>query len=226
MNVKERNDPMTTRGDEHVTRAKDILRGKAAELSQLLELAQRLKEESELGYARQILARALEVSPPDRALRYKLAMQYALCTYKDSDLPHARFDQALKILQEVDDLRTTEDVEILGLGGAIYKRRWEMDGQRSYLEQALALYLRAYKRHSFFCPRLATTHAASARMTGNLTDGGMGRLRLNERHELVPALSQVLLAPVIALEPRNQPNNKPAGRVNQVQENFCVTLRR
>ena len=126
--------------------ARDILRGKVVTISVLADLASRLKKENQFGYARQLLARARSVPadiPPD--LRLYLGQQQALCTYKDTHLPaDKRYEDALKILGEVEDLRSTRDQETLGLAGAIYKARSEAFGQQPDLERSADYYLRGY----------------------------------------------------------------------------------
>lgn len=129
--------------------AHDILRGQSVEPRELLELAKELKREKEFGLARRLLARArLEPSlNDDAALRLKVYQESALCTYKDPDLQaDARLDRALDILrQSCEDINKTENQETLGLIGAIYKRKWELDNQTQQLERALNYYLRGYQ---------------------------------------------------------------------------------
>ena len=70
--------------------------------------------------------------------------QLALCTYKDEDLPaRQRLADALLLLDAV-ELRdkNTVDAETLALGGAVYKRKWETEGQFDHLYQALTFYER------------------------------------------------------------------------------------
>lgn len=130
-----------------VLEATEILRGKSESPAEIFDLARRLKEVKQFGYARRILARARR-SPAlsaDPALRRKVYQQSALCTYKDPDLPvDSRLDRALEILRELDDLAQTRDQETLGLAGAIYKRKWEVDSQKPQLERSLFYYLRGY----------------------------------------------------------------------------------
>lgn len=116
-----------------------------------------LKRKSAYGYARQVLdsaARLLEAepmrnAPPEvlsEALRW-LAQQRALCTYKDPSLPSdTRLRDALTILQQHCglNLTTCDDPETLGLGGAVYKRLWDVTRAREHLELALACYRRGY----------------------------------------------------------------------------------
>lgn len=126
-------------------RAGAILHGREeATPQELLALAERLKDARRFGTARKLLARA-RASQPAEALRTRLRQQHALCTYKDVDLPtDARLATALEILQDGEDLRTTRDQETLGLAGAIFKRRWEVDTQKENLERALYYYQRGW----------------------------------------------------------------------------------
>ncbi|HWS88603.1 MAG TPA: tetratricopeptide repeat-containing protein [Pyrinomonadaceae bacterium] len=125
----------------------EVLRGAYKPPADLLKLAKRLKAVKQFGLARRLLARARRdpAINADSALRLTVYQQSALCTYKDSDLPaDGRLDRALEILREADDLAQTRNQETLGLAGAIYKRKWELDNQRAQLERSLFYYLRGY----------------------------------------------------------------------------------
>jgi predicted acylesterase/phospholipase RssA len=77
----------------------------------------------------------------------RLAQKLAVCTYKDNDLaPGVRLKRALAVLEEI-GLRDPEvrDSETLRLGGAVFKRRWQCDGQLEHLIEALNLYRSAYE---------------------------------------------------------------------------------
>jgi predicted acylesterase/phospholipase RssA/MinD-like ATPase involved in chromosome partitioning or flagellar assembly len=137
------------RVSDNVMRAQEILRGRQAEPRVMLELAKALKGEMRFSYARRLLGRAKnhESIARDKKLRETILQQLALCTYKDEDLPaDDRLDRALFILQEFADFATTTDQETLGLIGAIYKRKWEVDNQRQNLERSLSYYLRGYAK--------------------------------------------------------------------------------
>jgi predicted acylesterase/phospholipase RssA len=133
---------------DDLSEAKDYLRGRRGNATVLAALAKRLKAAEQFRYARRLFGRARSAAdagddPPDRVW---LAQQEALCTYKDPDLPnHARLERALAILGSVEDLATTQNQETLSLAGAIYKRKFEVDGQSAHLERSLAYYLRAYQ---------------------------------------------------------------------------------
>ena len=113
-----------------------------------MALSEDLKKEKRFGLARKLLNRALQDGEieKDKNLKLKIGQQHALCTYKDPDLPISdRLDRALKILNKADDLLETKNQETLGLAGAIYKRIWEVDGQKQNLERSLSYYERGYK---------------------------------------------------------------------------------
>jgi hypothetical protein len=158
-----------------------ILRGGQETPQRMLELATKLKAELRFGYARRLLLRASQHkdTPLDKKLREKIYQQLALCTYKDQDLPaDDRLDRALDILREIADFATTTVQETLGLIGAVYKRRWEIDNQRENLEQSLIYYLRGYEQGprndqgytginaAYILDRLASLEEAQARKAG------------------------------------------------------------
>ncbi|HEX8707469.1 MAG TPA: tetratricopeptide repeat-containing protein [Pyrinomonadaceae bacterium] len=131
-----------------ISQARATLRGgNLLSPAELLALVVKLKEEKAFGYARRILARTVADTQihKDKSLRLKAYQQYALCTYKDADLPvDQRLDRALEILSEVEDLSETKNQETLGLAGAISKRKWEVDNQVQHLERALFYFRRGY----------------------------------------------------------------------------------
>lgn len=136
------------RESDSVQKAKVILRGGDADPQELLTLAKELKNETRFGYARRLLARAsVHKALEADELREKIFQQFALCTYKDEDLPaDERLTRAIQILRNVADFETTQNQETLGLIGAIYKRKWEFDNQRENLERSLHYYLRGYEQ--------------------------------------------------------------------------------
>ena len=106
-----------------------------------------LKRKSAFGYAREVLDHMADKLHDDSWHAGNaewvaqeclwIAQQRALCTYKDPSLPNdTRLRDALRILREQCgfDLFKCDDPETLGLGGAIYKRLWEIDRSRSILE--------------------------------------------------------------------------------------------
>jgi predicted acylesterase/phospholipase RssA len=133
---------------ENVRVAEDILRGKPATPHEIYDLAMDLKsKERQFGYARRLLALARQGSiNGDAQFRTKLRQQHALCTYSDPDLSEEiRFDRAIQILADGDDLRNTTDQETLGIAGSIYKYKWQAFAQYHDLETSLHYYRRGYE---------------------------------------------------------------------------------
>jgi predicted acylesterase/phospholipase RssA/MinD-like ATPase involved in chromosome partitioning or flagellar assembly len=135
---------------ETAARARTLLRGQGGVTSEeLYKLAMQLKGEKRFGLARRILLKARK-DPRinvDKKLLLKVTQQLSLCTRKDPDLPaDERLDLSFEILKETgEDLNETKDQETLGLAGAIFKNKWEVDGQRQHLERSLAYYLRGQR---------------------------------------------------------------------------------
>jgi predicted acylesterase/phospholipase RssA len=137
------------------TRAKDIINGTGESAEFCVALGLKLKGRRAFDLARRVLeqanpghagaARSYRDTPlvEQAALKILARQQLALCTYKDEDEPaNRRFDAALAVLDQIDDFGDTEDEkqETLGLYGAIYKRKWELDAQRENLERSLRYY--------------------------------------------------------------------------------------
>jgi predicted acylesterase/phospholipase RssA len=135
---------------QNVREAELILRGKTAPPQKIYALAMVLKiKEREFGYARRLLARARQdpAVNEDPTFRTLLRQQHALCTYKDPDLSdEVRFDRAIKILADCDDLANTTDQETLAIAGAIFKYKWQAFAQARDLATSLQYYRRGYER--------------------------------------------------------------------------------
>jgi predicted acylesterase/phospholipase RssA len=172
------NDVQTT-----MKKAREILRGVEAEPKDILNDAKKLKNASQFGLGRKLLARVRERPIEDADLRLRLAQLHALCTYKDPDLPaKSKLRDALQILREIDDLETTEDQETLGLAGSIHKRMWELDARRHHLEKSLVYYHRGYEvgpekdigytsiNAAYVLDLLASTEEAEARGDRSLSE--------------------------------------------------------
>lgn len=129
-------------------RARRILRGESPpEPEEMYALARQLTKGKNFTLARRVLNRAMldSASVSDPKLRLKIRQQAAVCTYKDTDLPaDERLARALDILSTCEPLSESKSQETLGIAGAIYKRKWEVDSQRQQLERSLFYYLRGY----------------------------------------------------------------------------------
>jgi predicted acylesterase/phospholipase RssA len=192
-------------------RAQPILRGAAATPLELLDLANDLAaREERFREARLLLARARTLPVEDPELRRKLRQRHTLYTYKDPDLPVVtRLDLALEILSEDEDLDTTRDQETLGLAGAIFKQRWEVEGRRGSLERSLAFYLAGYEvgplqdqgytaiNAAYVLDLLAELEEGDERRRGRgAGSSGARREKAREiREELVSALPTLLEGP-------------------------------
>jgi predicted acylesterase/phospholipase RssA len=144
-------------------------------------------------------------------LQLRLAQEQSLCTYKDSNLPLSfRLERALDILREVEDLSTSTNQETLGQAGAIYKRMWEVSGQKQKLESALFYYLRGYEQGitsdygytainaAFILDMLAHLEETEAGQAGQLSETTSQRHREadNIREELISAIEPLLPADI------------------------------
>ncbi len=110
----------------------------------LVALAWLLRDHQQFGYARRVLGRVRAWDD-----REELRQQDALCTYKDIELPAARrLDRALEILIEGGSLENSSSAETLGIAGAIYKHKWELDAKRTDLESAAWCYQRGYEQRA------------------------------------------------------------------------------
>jgi predicted acylesterase/phospholipase RssA len=132
-----------------IARAQGVLRGGEPSPQESYDLAGRLKDVNEFGYARKLLGRIFDAKSCQglTVSQAKVGQQFSLCTYKDPDLPaEDRFKKACEILDEVDALNLTiaERQESFGLRGAIYKRMWQVEGQAADLVRSLDFYLKGY----------------------------------------------------------------------------------
>ena len=191
------------RTSETIRKAQQVLQGQSIDAGSVRQLVKELKYEGAFGHARRILA----LVRSERSLkRDKWArQQHALCTYKDADLPvDARLDNALSILEDGEDLQTTKDQETLGIAGAVFKRRWEWDGQKANLERSLSYYLRGYAvgpgtdrgytgiNAAFLLDRLASLEEREAR-DGGLPDVSSKRAKARDiRLDLINTLRRLL----------------------------------
>ena len=119
--------------------------------ARLLELAGRLREDNQVGYARRVLDAALDCAgAAGAAERIDIRLELALCTYKDPDLPLSeRLNRALSmveaLLEDFPALSPERRQQALGAAGAVHKQRWSVHGMKSALEAARACYTEAYR---------------------------------------------------------------------------------
>ena len=194
---------MDKQDHDDVKLAKEVLRGKSIGPERALQLAKDLKKADRFGWARKICGRIREERIADAKLRLELGQTHALCTYKDPDLPAKdKFERAIQILREVEDLSTTKNQETLGLAGAIYKRKWEFDSQRRHLERSFYYYYRGYEvgpagdygytsiNAAYVLDALSNLEAQEAREAG--TESLMAKSRQVEAQEIRKELVEIL----------------------------------
>lgn len=134
---------------EKFTLAREIIAGsRSLTVPQLMDLADGLRDENQIGYARRISRVALSLAP--RELRDKVQIKLALETYKDPDLP---MDDRLKtaesllldLLARAESLPIDQRQETLGILGGVYKQRWSVYGHTDHLLKAVSYYRSGYQ---------------------------------------------------------------------------------
>jgi len=132
-----------------IRRGEEILASEAGPPTEILKLARQLEHERALTLARRLLEfgynRPEVRSDPD--LREKFGKRLALLTYKDSELPAEKaLKDALTLLEQSFDLAKTNDQEVLGLAGAIWKRRFDLMEEKRDLERSAGYYTRGVEQ--------------------------------------------------------------------------------
>lgn len=112
-----------------------------ASLAALMDGAQEAKAERDFITAKSLLKAARKIAPNDSFV----VQQLALVTYK-SKLPDEAqaLDQARSILLELNPLHSN-NAETLGLWGAVHKRMFTLNKQRSDLDAAIFAYEKGYR---------------------------------------------------------------------------------
>lgn len=109
-------------------------------------LARGLIKIDEFNLAKRLLDKMEEFHSYPADGREKFVQKHALATYKDPALNrNLALQRGLDILNAGFDLSATQDQETLGLVGAIYKRMWEVDGNKLNLERSLQYYRRGFE---------------------------------------------------------------------------------
>ena len=104
------------------------------------QLIGELVKNDQFGYATELIIKKYNQEIPEREKQ-----QFAKYIYKDHSLPSSiRFSKALEELDSLEQNGEINTCETYGLKGAIYKRRWEFDGQFRNLLIALKYYNQGY----------------------------------------------------------------------------------
>lgn len=134
--------------EQAVVKAKAILKGAQEEPEACFELAEKLLNNDQIGWARRLLNRIVECGVNDINLGKKIAQKRAQATYEDTQPQMNRdqaLDRAIEILGRAFDLQTIEVHETLGLAGSICKRKWEVNNDKRHLERSLKYYQRGFE---------------------------------------------------------------------------------
>lgn len=111
-----------------IREARRILNGESFDEAKIKALAKKLKDRNGFAYAAQLYEKLTQIGKADKLPYYY--QQLALCTYKDPDLPSAvKFQLAESYLSKIGEPLESDNSEILGIMGSIYKRRWVYDNQ-------------------------------------------------------------------------------------------------
>lgn len=110
-------------------------------LSTVLRAGREAFDRSDMQAAAAAFARACELKPEEASFR----QQYALATYK-TKLPSevAALQRGLEIIDQLSP-EESNDPETLGITGAIYKRLWFLQENRTHLDKALRFYGRGFE---------------------------------------------------------------------------------
>ncbi len=128
-----------------IREARRILNGESFDEAEILALAKQLKNRNGFAYAAQLYEKLTQIGKAEKLPYYY--QQLAVCTYKDPDLPSSvKFDLAESFLTKTGDPIKSEDSEVLGMMGGIYKRRWMFDNQFKHLLFSRHFYQRGYER--------------------------------------------------------------------------------
>jgi predicted acylesterase/phospholipase RssA len=189
---------------DQLRRAKALLHAPEVTVEEIDEQSRIMLDLREFSYARRLLARARGRLVEDPKARLALAQRQALATYNDTELPvDARLEGALRILEERCSLRNTRVQDTLSLAGAVFKRRWRLDGHKENLERALTYYLRAYEEGpehdlgqsginaAFVLDLLGDVERREAALAGGTSDMAAARAEESQaiREELVETLT-------------------------------------
>ncbi|MEW8036546.1 MAG: patatin-like phospholipase family protein [Candidatus Thiodiazotropha sp.] len=136
-------------GEKRAVRIKEataIIKGEKRPYDFTIDLAGKLIKDNEFGYARRVLDRMVENGISDHMQKQQVARKRALATYKDLHLNREKaLKDAIDILKGAFNLSKTQDTEVLGLAGAIYKRMWEVEGARKHLSMSANYYRAGYE---------------------------------------------------------------------------------
>ncbi len=191
---------------------------RAVDAEQFWSLAKDLIKIDEFNLARRLLDKLEEHRRYPTDGKDRFAQKRALASYKDPSLNRKQaLQRGLDILAAHFELSTCQDQETLGLVGAIYKRMWEVDGNKLNLERALQYYRRGFElgiaadgytaiNAAFVQDLLAHLEESQAREAGAISRTAQSRREdaTGIRNKIIDSLeARYSSADATALEPRD-----------------------
>jgi predicted acylesterase/phospholipase RssA len=124
-------------------RARQIIASKNVTGVEARDVVRELLRRDEFRWAGAVIERMFETMDP--ALMPDMVLRWAICTSRDPEIVTAEaIRTALEIIHRHCYLASTNDQEVLGLAGALYKRYWEATRERRYLIDAVNYFRRGY----------------------------------------------------------------------------------
>lgn len=114
----------------------------------LMKKAEDFKNQKKFEVALALLAEAKKFAEANMTLRSNLPLiicRQALCTYKMEQPNKLEAFMKAKVLLDELNPENSQDIEVLGLSGAIHKRLFELSGEASYLDEALDFYEKGFQ---------------------------------------------------------------------------------
>lgn len=119
----------------------------AESFASIMEKAESAKNDKDFDRAIALFEKAREIALANMTLRDNLIFiisRQALCTYKKDPANKGALEKAREILEELKPARS-QDIEVIGLSGAISKRLNEVTAEDKYLDEALDFYERGFQ---------------------------------------------------------------------------------
>ncbi|MBK7690837.1 MAG: hypothetical protein IPJ31_06875 [Bacteroidetes bacterium] len=133
----------------------DLIDGRQPEsFSELMNRAELAKKSENYELALQLFSKAKTIAEQNITLRDNLQWIQArliLCTYKSKNPTEKEaYLKAQQMLEDVKALQSN-DIELLGLNGAVQKRLFELTSEEIYLQGGLTSYLKGYElKHDYY----------------------------------------------------------------------------
>lgn len=119
-----------------------------ASFASLMEKAEKAKNDKDFASAQDLLKTAKTIAASNMTLKDSLSLiisRQALCTYKSKAPNEMEALVNAKIILDELQPAQSQDIEVLGLSGAINKRLFELTKDSSYLDQGLQAYEKGFQ---------------------------------------------------------------------------------